>query len=326
MGQQVLGHLARVAGGHELTDRPPEGRVLVAAQEDAHEGRQHQRNEEEDAHHHRQRLGGEIDAGALQSECSHHHLDLEPDHRDGQEVHACGGDGGLAASGQEQRHDNVATQEAEGDQERDPVGQEMWWRRKPRCRQVLQREREGHDGDRDEDCQHAHREARRAERRREAEQAVRHHQEQGDDGLGHVLVRDETRVDLQGQRQPAENGERQRDPPCAADPVTDPLEGRQRSEEDEFDQRDIGQNVRPVGHRACPSCGAPPLSPSPATVPPPGMPDPELLRKWYSSRVFCANYFRQSFARADLPLGKLRRFSTTRVQLRTRCPEHPSRR
>ncbi len=102
MGEEVLGDITGVAGGDELTHRPPEGRVLVAAQEHAQEGRQDQRNQEEDAHHDGQCLRGEIDGGTLQPECNHNDLNLEPDDRDGEEVHARGGDRGLAAPGEEQ--------------------------------------------------------------------------------------------------------------------------------------------------------------------------------------------------------------------------------
>ena len=35
MGQQVLGHVPGVTGGHEFADRPPEGSVFVATQEHA---------------------------------------------------------------------------------------------------------------------------------------------------------------------------------------------------------------------------------------------------------------------------------------------------
>ena len=131
MGQQVLGHVPRVAGGHQLADGPAEGHVLLAAQEDAHEGREHQRHQEQDAHHHGERLGGQVDGGPLQPEGGHDHLDLEPGDRDGQQVHPGGGDRGLAPSGQEQRDDHVAEQEAEGHQERDPVGEEVRRRRAP---------------------------------------------------------------------------------------------------------------------------------------------------------------------------------------------------
>ena len=94
--------------------------------------------------------------------------------------------------------------------------------------------------------------ARRAERRGEAEQAVGHHQEQGDEGLGHVLVRDQPGIDLQGQGQAAENGEGEGDPPGAADPVADPLQRGEGSQQDEFDQGDVGQDLRPVSHRVRP--------------------------------------------------------------------------
>ena len=96
-------------------------------------------------------------------------------------------------------------------------------------------------------------------------------------GLGHVLVGDQTGVDLERQGQPAEDGEGQRDPSGAADPVADPLQRGQRGQQDELDQRDVGQDLRPVGHRVLPPPLLPPMSPRAAAVPSPGVPDPELL-------------------------------------------------
>ena len=125
MREQVLGHVPGVTGGHEFADRPPEGQVLLAAQEHAHQGREHQRHQEQDAHHHRQRLRDQVDGGPLQSECGHHDLDLQPDDGDGEEMHPGGGDRRLAAAGEEQGHDHVAAEETEGHEERDAVGEEV---------------------------------------------------------------------------------------------------------------------------------------------------------------------------------------------------------
>ena len=49
MGQEVLGHVAGVTGGHELADGTAEGHVLLAAQEHADEGGEHQSHQEQDA-------------------------------------------------------------------------------------------------------------------------------------------------------------------------------------------------------------------------------------------------------------------------------------
>ena len=88
MRQQVLGDVLGVTGGDEFADRLSERHVFLAAQEDAQEGRKHQRDQEEGAHGHGQRLRDEVDGCSLHSECSYHHLNLEPGHRHGEEVHA----------------------------------------------------------------------------------------------------------------------------------------------------------------------------------------------------------------------------------------------
>ena len=130
-----------------------------------------------------------------------------------------------------------------------------------------------------------HRPARRAERRGEAEEAVGHHQQQRDQGLGHVLVGDQRRVDLDRQGQPAEDGEGECDPSRAGDPVADPLQRGERGQQDELHQGDVRQDLSPVCHLVSPSSVASPRSPRPATVPSPGSPDPELLHELYSSPV-----------------------------------------
>ena len=279
MRQQVLGDVSGVTGGDELADRLAERHVFLAAEEHAHERREHQGDEEEDAHGHGQCLCGEVDGSSLHSECSDHHLNLEAGDRDGEEVHARGGDGRLAPAGEEQGDDHIAAEEAEGHQEGDPIGEEVRRGRKARSGEVLEGEREGHDGCGHHDGQRLDRSARRAERRREAEQAVGHHQEEGDEPLGHVVVGEHGGVDLQGQRQAAEDGERECDPSRAADPVPDPLQGGERGQKDEFHQRDVGQNLRPVGHRVFPfSAASPPMSPRPAAGRSPNVPGSDLRR------------------------------------------------
>ena len=153
VGQEVFGHVAGVAGGHELADGPAEGDVLLATQEDTDERGEHERHQEQDARHHRERLRDQVDGGALEPDRGHDHLHLESGHRERQEVHARGGNRRLAAAGQEQGHDDVAAEEPERRQERDPVGQEVRRCREARCRQVLQGEREGDNADRENDGQ-----------------------------------------------------------------------------------------------------------------------------------------------------------------------------
>ena len=86
---------------------------------------------------------------------------------------ARGGDRRLTTAGLEQGHHDVATEEPEDHQEGDPVGQVVRRRREPTRRWDRAHEREEHNAGREDDGEGLDEPARRPERRREAEEAVR---------------------------------------------------------------------------------------------------------------------------------------------------------
>ena len=153
-----------------------------------------------------------------------------------------------------------------------------------------------------------HEEAGSPEGRREAEEAVRHQQEQSDERLRHVLVEHHGGVDAHRQGEAAQNGERQGDPAAAADPMARPLQSGQHRQQHELHHGDVGKDLGPV----CQCVG--PLTPLPSAKPTQRNPRPGLHPPRPSGREL---YPRTAHASAE---ARLRPFSWTACPDRTPRP------